>query len=172
MGVAGVGDDDSGYLEGFAKVARMGLATDVVLGIVHRVVHGLCASRDRDRGLGGTPPGALATGNGAGPEMRVGSLLPQPRNRLDRLQPQLYGARRGNCVPRSFAQQLQEWVDEHPEGTPIAVHYDPANRKKAVLVTTDMPLGRPRTPDNLKLLGFFAVSCAVLLTVARVARPR
>jgi hypothetical protein len=68
--------------------------------------------------------------------------------------------------------QLQEWVDEHPEGTPIMVHYDPANHTKAVLVTTDMPLGGPRTPDNLKLLGFFAVSCAVLVTIARVARPR
>jgi Protein of unknown function (DUF3592) len=68
--------------------------------------------------------------------------------------------------------QLQEWVGEHPERTPITVHYDPANHKKAVLVTTDMPLGGPRTPDNLKLLGFFAVSCAVLLTIARVARPR
>ena len=68
--------------------------------------------------------------------------------------------------------QMQEWVDEHPEGTPIVVHYDPANHKKAVLVTTDMPLGGPRTPDNLKLLGFFAVSCVVLLTIARVVRPR
>ena len=68
--------------------------------------------------------------------------------------------------------QMQEWVDQHPEGTPIAVHYDPANHKKAVLVTTDMPLGGPRTPGNLKLLRFCALSSAVLLTIARVARPR
>ena len=67
---------------------------------------------------------------------------------------------------------LQEWVEEHPEGTPIAVHYDHANHKKAVLVTTDMPLAGPRTQNNLKLLGFFAVSGAVLLTIARGARPR
>jgi len=69
-------------------------------------------------------------------------------------------------------EQLQEWVDEHPEGTPIAVRYDPANHRKAVLVTTDMPLGGPRTPGNLKLLGFSAVSCAVLVTIARAARPQ
>jgi hypothetical protein len=74
--------------------------------------------------------------------------------------------------PAGQFEQLQEWVDEHPEGTPIAVHYDPANHKKAVLVTTGMPLGGPRTPDNLKLVGFFAVSCGVLLAIARVARPR
>jgi hypothetical protein len=67
---------------------------------------------------------------------------------------------------------MQEWVDGHPEGTEIVVHYDPANHNKAVLVTTDMPLGGPRTPNNVKLLGFFAVSCAVLLTIARVARQR
>jgi hypothetical protein len=72
--------------------------------------------------------------------------------------------------PAQQFEQMQEWVDEHPEGTPITVHYDPANHKTAVLVTTDMPLGGPRTPDNLKLLGFFAVSCAVLLTINRVAR--
>jgi hypothetical protein len=74
--------------------------------------------------------------------------------------------------PAGRLEQLQEWVDEHPEGTPMTVHYDPANHKKAVLVTTDMPLGGPRTPDNLKLLGFIAVSCAVLLGIARVARAR
>ena len=73
--------------------------------------------------------------------------------------------------PSEQFDEMQAWVDEHPEGTPIAVHYDPANHKKAVLVTTDMPLGGPRTPNNLKLLGFFAVSCVVLLTIARVVRP-
>ena len=74
--------------------------------------------------------------------------------------------------PKGQFGHLQEWVDEHPEGTPIAVHYDPANPKKAVLVTTDMPLGGPTTPGNLKLLGFFAGSCVVLLTLARIVRPR
>jgi hypothetical protein len=67
---------------------------------------------------------------------------------------------------------LQEWVDEHPQGTPIEVGYDPVNPKKAVLVATDMPLAGPRTPNNLRLLGFSAASCVVLLTIARIARPR
>ncbi len=66
---------------------------------------------------------------------------------------------------------MQEWVDEHPPGTPIVAHYDPANHKKAVLVTTDMPLGGPRTPNNLRLLGFFAGSSALLLAIARIMRP-
>jgi hypothetical protein len=74
--------------------------------------------------------------------------------------------------PTGQLELLQDWVDEHPEGTPIVVRYDPANHKKAVLVTTDMPLGGPRTPNNLRLLGFFAVSAVVLLAIARIARPR
>jgi hypothetical protein len=74
--------------------------------------------------------------------------------------------------PTGRFEQMQAWVDEHPEGTPIAVHYDPANHGKAVLVATDMPLGGLQTPDNLKLLAFFAVSSVVLLGVGRIARPR
>jgi uncharacterized protein DUF3592 len=65
---------------------------------------------------------------------------------------------------------MQEWVDEHPPGTPIAVHYDPANHKKAALVATDMPLGGPLTPDNLKLLGITGGTCALLLAIAGVTR--
>jgi len=67
---------------------------------------------------------------------------------------------------------LEDWVDAHPQGMPIAVHYNPANPKKAVLVATDMPRGGPRTPNNLKLLGIAALICVVLLTIARVGRPR
>jgi hypothetical protein len=66
---------------------------------------------------------------------------------------------------------MQEWVDEHPPGTPVAVHYDPAKHKKAVLVATDMPLGGLRTPGNLRLLGVAAGSCALLLAIARITRP-
>lgn len=87
---------------------------------------------------------------------------------------------RGRPAPQRFTYQYparqferwQEWVDQHPEGTPIEVHYDPANHGKAVLVATDMPLGGPRTQDNLKLLAFFAASCGLLLMFARIARPR
>jgi uncharacterized protein DUF3592 len=67
---------------------------------------------------------------------------------------------------------LEDWVDAHPQGMPIAVRYNPANPKKAVLVATDMPRGGPRTPSNLKLLGIAALSCVVLLTIARAGRPR
>jgi hypothetical protein len=74
--------------------------------------------------------------------------------------------------PTGRFELLQEWVDEHPEGTTMVVRYDPANHGKAVLVATDMPLGGPQTPDNLKLLGFFAVSSVVLLAIARIAWPR
>jgi hypothetical protein len=65
---------------------------------------------------------------------------------------------------------MQEWVDQHPPGTPITVHYDPANHNKAALVTTDMPLGGPSTPDNLKLLKVTAGICALLLAIAGITR--
>jgi hypothetical protein len=69
-------------------------------------------------------------------------------------------------------EKLQEWVDAHPKGTPIAVRYDPASRGRAVLVATDMPLGGSQTPGCLRLLEMAAVSCAILLAIARIMRPR
>jgi hypothetical protein len=67
---------------------------------------------------------------------------------------------------------FEEWVDAHPQGTPIVVRYDPANHKKVVLVATDMPRGGPRTPSNVKLLEVCAGSFLVLLTIARITQPR
>jgi Protein of unknown function (DUF3592) len=66
---------------------------------------------------------------------------------------------------------FEEWVDEHPQGTSIVVRYDPADHTKVVLVTAN-PIGGPRTPNNVKLLEMFAASFVVLLTIARIARPR
>jgi hypothetical protein len=67
---------------------------------------------------------------------------------------------------------LETWVDEHPQGTPILVHYDPANHNKAVLVTTDMPLAGPTTPNNRKLLKVVAGTFLGLLVLALLTRPR
>jgi hypothetical protein len=67
---------------------------------------------------------------------------------------------------------MQDWVDQHPEGSSIRVHYDPAHPEKAVQVETDMPRGGPQTQNNLKLLEFFAASFVVMVIVARMARPR
>jgi hypothetical protein len=67
---------------------------------------------------------------------------------------------------------FQQWVDEHPQGTPILVRYDPAQHTKVVLVATDTPLGGPQAPNNLKLLGFFAAACVLLLAIARITRLR
>ncbi len=63
---------------------------------------------------------------------------------------------------------LQEWLDKHPQGTSIAMHYDPGNPRKAVPVAADALPGRPRTPNNLKLLGIAAMSCFVLLALSRI----
>jgi Protein of unknown function (DUF3592) len=67
---------------------------------------------------------------------------------------------------------FEEWVDEHPQGTPIVVHYDPADHTKVVLVAPRMPRGEPRTPSNLKELEVCAAGFFVLLTIARITRPR
>ena len=67
---------------------------------------------------------------------------------------------------------FEEWVDEHPPGTAIIVRYDPADHTKVVLVANYMPRGGPRTPNNVKLLEFLAGSFLVLVTLARITRPR
>ena len=67
---------------------------------------------------------------------------------------------------------LEQWVDEHPPETPIPVRYDPAKHVKVVLVGSYMPLGGPRTPNNLKLLEVCVGIFLVLLTMARIMRPR
>jgi len=63
---------------------------------------------------------------------------------------------------------LQEWLDKHPQGTKITVHFDPGNHGKAVPIESEQLPGRPRTPNNLRLLRIAAISCAVLLVIARI----
>ena len=65
-----------------------------------------------------------------------------------------------------------EWVDEHPQGTPILVRYDPANHSKVVQVAPLMPGGGPRTPRNSKLLEVCAGGFLVLAMIALITRPR
>ena len=65
---------------------------------------------------------------------------------------------------------LQEWAAAHPQGTPIAIHYDPANPTKIVLGKTDMPATGPTTPNNVKLLVTCAAIFAVLFTIAKIGR--
>ncbi len=75
-------------------------------------------------------------------------------------------------TPPNQIAPFEEWVDEHPPGTPIVVRYDPADHQKIVLVADSMPRGGPRTPNNVKLLEVCAGSFLVLLTIARLTRPR
>jgi len=84
------------------------------------------------------------------------------------------GAAPSSDVPQYPPNQigpLENWVDGHPPGSQMVVRYDPAKHNKMVLVSTDMPrAGGPHTANNLKLLGCFAVSSLLLLTIARVWR--
>jgi hypothetical protein len=67
---------------------------------------------------------------------------------------------------------LEDWVSEHPTGTPIAVHYDPSNHQRIVLVEGGMPpRGGPKTPYNLKLLAAFGAGFLMVLTTLRLTRP-
>jgi hypothetical protein len=67
---------------------------------------------------------------------------------------------------------FEEWVNDHPQGTPIVVRYDPADHTKLVPVAANMPRGGPRTPNNVKRLEFLAGSFLVLLAIARITRLR
>lgn len=73
--------------------------------------------------------------------------------------------------PEPIFEEMQDWVERHPTGAPIAVHYDPANPQSSALVTTDMPLGGPRTPANLKLVALSVAGCLVLLGIGRIVWP-
>lgn len=72
---------------------------------------------------------------------------------------------------RNLYGQFEEWVDQHPPGTAIVLRYNPARPQKAKVVATDTPFGGPHTPDNLKVLKFFAASCLGLFVIARIVRP-
>jgi hypothetical protein len=78
----------------------------------------------------------------------------------------------GPRVQWPFTGPMQEWIDAHPAGGPIAVRYDPANHKKIVLLPPYMPGGGPHTPNNVKLLIVCAGSFVVLLLVTRLMWPR
>jgi Protein of unknown function (DUF3592) len=80
----------------------------------------------------------------------------------------------GPDVPQYPANQIEpfdDWVEDHPPGTPIPVRYDPGDHAKAVLVTDYMPYGGPRTTQNVKLLEAVAGAFLVLLVIARIVRP-
>lgn len=74
--------------------------------------------------------------------------------------------------PQPIFQQMQDWVARHPPGTPMAVHYDPANPQRAALIATDMPQGGPETPDNLKLVEGGTSGCLILLAIGWAVWPR
>jgi len=80
----------------------------------------------------------------------------------------IYSAR----VQWPFTGPLQEWIDERPAGSSIAVRYDPANHKNIVLMPPYMPGKGPHTADNVKLLMVCAGSFVVLLLLTRVIWPR
>jgi uncharacterized protein DUF3592 len=67
---------------------------------------------------------------------------------------------------------LEEWIANHPPGTPIAIRYNPDQRTKVVLVATDLPGAALHTASNLRVLALFSGSFMVLFTVAWLTRPR
>jgi hypothetical protein len=67
---------------------------------------------------------------------------------------------------------FEDWVADHPPGTPVIVRYNPANRAKVVLAANYMPRGGPRTQGNIELLEIWAGSFFVLLAVVRITRPK
>jgi hypothetical protein len=74
------------------------------------------------------------------------------------------------AYPADTFERMQQWVAAHGAGTPLTVHYNPADPTRAALRATDMPLGGPRTPGNLKLLGGAAAIFAVLCVAVYLAR--
>jgi hypothetical protein len=65
---------------------------------------------------------------------------------------------------------MQSWVDRHPAGAILKVHYDPANQRDAVLTSTDMPFAGPQTTNNLKLVLVCAGAWAMLSILGKAVR--
>jgi len=74
----------------------------------------------------------------------------------------VYSRSRGQIGP------LEQWLAEHPPGTAIDVRYDPANHTR--VVSTDVLVGGPHTPSNIKLLEVCAASVVILLAIGRITR--
>lgn len=73
---------------------------------------------------------------------------------------------------RPQLKRMQAWVDRHPAGASLDVHYDPAHQQRAVLTNTDMPLGGPeRAANNLKLILACAGAWGLLWFIGRAVRP-
>jgi hypothetical protein len=70
--------------------------------------------------------------------------------------------------PRNQIGPLEQWIDEHPTGTPILVRYDPANHTQ--VVSTDKLVGGPHTESNIKVFAVSVGSFVILLAIARIAR--
>lgn len=69
-------------------------------------------------------------------------------------------------------QAMNLWIAQHGRGSEMIIHYDPADTKKAVLTSMDMPMAGPQTPNNLRVLLVAFVLCVVLLTVAKLLSGR
>ncbi len=66
--------------------------------------------------------------------------------------------------------QMQSWVDRHPPGAMLEVHYNPANQRDAVLTSTDMPFAGPQTTNNLKVILVCAGAWAMLSLIGKAVR--
>jgi len=77
-----------------------------------------------------------------------------------------------SAASNSDVSLMRRWVGQHARGTDVAIHYDPANSKNAVLTETDMPFAGPHTPNNLKLLAIAVVAFVVFYSLARILQRR
>jgi hypothetical protein len=62
---------------------------------------------------------------------------------------------------------FEKWVNDHPPGTPLLIHYNPAHHAKIVLAEY-LPGDGPRTPRNLTLLEVCSGSFLALLALVRI----
>ncbi len=67
---------------------------------------------------------------------------------------------------------LEQWMDAHPAGTPIAIRYDPANPRKVVPIDSDLPGVGPHTASNINQVEFWGVSFFVLVVIVGVRKKR
>jgi hypothetical protein len=88
----------------------------------------------------------------------------------DQIETKISSSHRGSRPSFEYPELMNQWANDHPTGSAVAVRYNPTNRKAAILAREYMPNGGPRTPNNLKVLLAFSIACVSLLIIAKLFR--
>jgi len=86
-------------------------------------------------------------------------------------------ARKATLTSRSAvsdinAEQLQAWTEQYRAGRRVDIRYDPSRETSAVFAAAELPSGSRRIRTDLAFVAVAAVTCGMLLALAKALRGR